>query len=333
MALTRLSDAIVPEVFTDYMLKETMEKSAIFESGLVVPDSFMAGLLSGGGRTFNHPYWNDLDNTEADIATDNPADVAVPGKIAAVKKRFIRQVRTKGWSDADLVSVLAGDDPMKRIASRVGAYWKRQFQRYTIATLNGILADNVANDGSDMVNDISAGSGTAAMISAEAVIDTKQTMGDAASVLTTIVMHSVLNSRLAKLDLIDFRPDSEGKLTIPTYLGYDVIVDDLCPAVVNGSDIDYTTYLCGPGVIGFSEVPVDVPVEVDRLPAQGQGSGVEQLWTRRQFALHPYGFDWLDASIAGEFPTIAEMETAGNWSRSYPERKQVAIAALITKNG
>lgn len=333
MAVTRLSDAIVPDVFADYMVKETMEKSAILESGIVVQDSFMAGLLQGGGRIFNHPYWNDLSNDEADVATDNPADVAVPGKIAAVKKRFIRQYRTRGWSDADLVTALAGDDPMKRISQLVGKYWRRQFQRYVVATLNGVLADNVANDGSDMVHDISAGSGTAAMISAEAVLDTKQTMGDAADALTTIIMHSVVYTRLQKLNLIDFIPDSRGEINIPTYLGYRVVVDDLCPAVVTGGDIDYTTYLVGPGILGMAEVPVSVPVEVDRLPSQGQGSGVEQLWTRRQFALHPYGFDWLDASVNGEFPTIAELETAGNWSRSYPERKQVAIAALITKNG
>lgn len=56
MATTRLSDAIVPEVFFTYMQKDTMEKTAIFKSGAVVNDEMMGAKLAAGGETFQVPF-------------------------------------------------------------------------------------------------------------------------------------------------------------------------------------------------------------------------------------------------------------------------------------
>lgn len=127
--------------------------------------------------------------------------------------------------------------------------------------------------------------------------------------------------------MIDFIPNSQGIVQFPTYLGYAVIKDDGVPL----SSGTYTSYLMGKGTIGWAESPPAVPVEIDRLPAQGNGAGVEQLWTRRQYALHPYGFDWLEGSCAAHFPTDAELALAANWNRVYAERKQVNIARLLSK--
>jgi hypothetical protein len=333
MAVTRLSNVIVPDVFQTYMAKDTMTKSAIFASGAVRQDANMAGLLAGGGTTFQVPFWNDLANTEGNIATDNPSDVATPLNVTASKMRAIRQFRTQGWSDADLVAELAGSDPMVRISSRVGAYWARQFQTTLVKTLQGVLADNVANDSGDMVKDITGNTGADAMVSANAILDAAQTMGDASDQLKLLVMHSVVYTNLAKQNLIDFIPNSDGSVRFATYLGYPIIKDDGVLTAVSGSDVHYWTYLLGEGAIGFAESPPNVPVETFRYPDQGNGSGVEVLWTRRQFAMHPYGFDWLAGSVAGQFPTNAEIAAAANWDRKFPERKQIPIAAIKSKNG
>lgn len=334
MAVTRLSDAIVPEVFTAYMLKQTMEQADIFRSGAIAQDAQMSALLAGGGRLFQHPSWGDLDNTESGIGNDDPSSIATPGKIGSFKLQFVRQFRTRGWSSARLVKELAGSDPQLAISSRVGEYWARQFERFLVATLTGVFADNVANDSGDMVYDITAETGVDAMISADAVLETKQTMGDAANALKLLIMHSRVYTNLQKQNLIDFIPNARGEVTIPTYLGYQVLVTDNVPVTsLGGGNYAYTTYMLGQGVVGFAESPPDMPVETERKPDQGNGAGVDVLWTRRQFGLHTYGFNWTDASCVGEFPTNAELATAGNWDRKWPERKQVSLAALITKNG
>ncbi len=337
MAVTRLSDAIIPAVFVPYMLKETMTKTAIFQSGILRQDANMSSFLSGGGQTVNVPFWQDLaDTSTANISSDDPAVTATPDKITAAADIAIRHNRNKAWSDADLVSELAGDDPMKRIGSRVASWWGREFQRVLVSTLRGVAASNTANNAGDMQviigTDAVGAPAAAEKVSANAILDTAQTMGDASDVLDTIIMHSVVYTNLAKQNLIDFIPDSEGKVRFPTYLGYQVVKDDGCPAIAGTNRIMYWTFLVGKNAIAWAEVPPDVPVETFRYPAQGNGAGVEELWTRRQFTMHPYGIKWTSSSMAGRSPTDTELRAAANWSRVYPERKQVPIA-ILQSNG
>lgn len=336
MAATRLSDVIVPEVFHQYVVKNTAEKSAIFNSGILVNDANMSAFLAGGGRTANVPFWKDLDNTASNVASDDPSVLITPEKISAGKDVAVRQVRTEAWSSMRLSGLLAGDDPMKRIATRVAEYWERQFQRILIATLHGVYLDNVTNDAGDMVNDIgndNAGTPTAdQLVSAEAILDTAQTMGDASDALDTIAMHSVVYNRLAKQNLIDFIPDSEGKVKFPSYLGYRVIKDDGCKVITGSNRKKYVTYLLGRGSFCWNEAPTSPSpnIEVEAKPDMGNGMGGDILYSRRQFVMHPYGIKWTDNTVVGEFPTDVELATAANWDRVYPERKQVNIAFLLT---
>lgn len=336
MSVVRLSDVIVPEVFFPYMQKLTMERAAIFQSGILINDSRLASFLSGGGRTMNMPFWKDLADTESDTGNDDPNSVSVPEKIATGKDVGIRQVRTKSWSTANLVADLAGSDPMQAIANSVSTYWERQFNTILVATLYGVMRDNVANDAGDMVNDIGTDAAppitSAELVSADAVLDTKQTMGDAAEDLKVLVMHSVVYTRLQKQNLIDFIPDARGEVHFPTYLGYRVIVSDTAKRVTGTNRTEYITYLIGANALSWHEAPLKTSpmVEVQREALQGGGVGVDILISRRQFIMHPNGIKWTDNSCAGEFPTNTELGLATNWDRVYAERKQVPIAYLVT---
>lgn len=334
MATVRLSDAVEPTIFNNYMSVNTTQKSAFYGAGVFRNDADLASKLAGGGRTFNVPFWRDLDDSEPDAASDDPNSYATPSKLSSGTDIARRIIWTKGWSTARLVAELAGSDPMKRIGERVGAYWGRRMDDAAIAMLRGVFADNITNDGGDMVVDISSDSASAITaaerISAGAVMDAAQTMGDLKSELSLLVMHSVVNTRLAKNDLITFRPDSSGRLTIPTYLGFDVLVSDKVPAIAGTNRIRYWNFLIGRNALGWAESPVDKPVEVESEPSAADGMGTETLWTRRQFAMNIYGVKWTDASVGGDFPTLAELRLAANYDRIYSERKQIPIALLIT---
>lgn len=334
MATTRISDIIVPEVFFNYMSKDTTEKTELFRSGILRPDGELAAKLGGGGRTFQVPFWRDLDNTESGIASDDPSAFATAGTISTGKDIARRQIRTRAWSTADLAGVLAGSDPLARIQSRVTAYWDRQFQRILVSTLTGLFADNVANDSADMVNDISNDSSSAAvateLVSAESIIDTAHTMGDGFDAFRVLVMHSKVVKRLQKLNLIDYIPDSEGRINFATYLGYRVVIDDGVRTVTGSNRVKYWTYMVGDNAMAWSEVPVDMPVETQREPLAGNGMGMEYLITRRQFVMHPYGIKFTDSSVTGNFPSNSDLQASANWDRVYSERKQIPIAALVT---
>lgn len=332
MALTQLSDIVIPEVYSAYVMKETMEKAGVFTSGLVKPDAFMSSQLAGGGHLFNMPFWYDLDSSDSQPVDDDPSHTITPAKIGADKMRFVRQFRARAWSTANLSGELAGANPMQAIVSRTAAYWAREFNKLTIATLNGVINDNVAANSGDMVYVAGVGTGGSTTptvgIDAEIVLEAKQTMGDAADLLQIIVMHSRIYTNLQQQQLITFIPDAGNPhIRIPTYLGYRVVVSDTCPT---GSGSAYVSYLAAPGVLGYGEKPPIKPVEFKSEPLQGYGAGVEIMVTRRQFALHPYGLDFTDASTAAQFATTAELESAANWVRKVPERKMIPFVAIIS---
>ena len=177
MAVVRLSDIIEPPVFTDYILQQTMTRTAFYQSGVIVPNGVIAAQLKAGVYSFNVPFRNDLADDEANIVTDDPVTNSTPYKLSTgeqlVRKSFLHQ----SWSAMNLASEIAGDNAITRVQSRVQAYWERQVQSRIIQSLNGILADNVANDSGDMFNDISDEVVAAAVFSANAVIDAAATMG------------------------------------------------------------------------------------------------------------------------------------------------------------
>ncbi len=337
MALVQISDVIVPEIFAQYVVVESTALSAFVQSGVIVDDPALVAFLAGGGRTFDLPFWNDVADTEANISTDQAVGIAdaVPEKITTGKQIVQRQNRNQAWSAADLTSALAGSDPIAVITSLVAGYWVRQEQLQLISSVQGVIADSIANDSSDMINVISlAAGGTPAatnFFSAEAVIDTIQTMGDHGANLAAISMHSVVFSRAKKNNLIDFIPDSENAAAaqIPFYNGLRVIVDDGMPAVANSGNIDYSTYLFGSGAFRRGVGSPRVPAEVERQALAGKGGGQEFLVSRQERSLHPTGTQWTASSMALESPTNAELALAANWDKVV-DRKLIPVAELRT---
>lgn len=329
MAVTRLSDIIEPQEFTNYIVQNTMEKTALVESGVLVPNGVIENQLSAGAHSFSIPHWLDLGNEEANIANDDPNDNSTPNKLQSGKQLVRKSFLHNSWSAMNLASEISGSDALSRIQERVSAYWQRQMQRRLVASLNGIMADNVANDAGDMVHDITALTGGAENFSPAAVIDAASTMGDALTNVTAIAMHSDVYSAALKNDLVETIPDSQGGF-IQTFRGLVVIVDDGLPNDTG----DYTTVLFGSGAVGygFTAPRVAEGTEIEVLPSAGNGGGQQILHSRNNLAIHPSGFSWVESTVLGESPTIAEVETAGNWNRVV-ERKAVPLAFLVSKVG
>lgn len=350
---TRVSDVIVPEVFTPYMQVLTEEKSRLVQSGLLARSEALDNLLAGGGITFQVPSFRDLDNDADRVSTDTSvpfagpydssgATVALPSgqafppnpnKIQTLKEIAVRLNRNNSWSTTDLAAILAGADPMEAIANRVAAYWVRRLQAAFIATWNGVIADNAANDSGDYINDIS-GSGFidgVTNFSAEAFLDAAQTMGDSQEDLVAVAVHSVVYNRMQKNNLIDFIPDARGEINIPTFLGREVIVDDGLPRT--GSV--YDTWLFGAGATQMGVGTPPVATEVERKAGGGNGGGQDVLYSRVMWTIHPTGHAWVgtagDGGPANSGTGASDLDEAASWNRVYPERKQIKFARLVTR--
>jgi hypothetical protein len=335
MANVQLSDIIDVTVFRDLPPVNGPEKTAFFQSGVAVRNGLLDEIASAAGKTAELPFWKDLDGSvEVNYSTDDPTDVATPQKVVQgeqiARKAFVNQ----GWSKSDLASEVAmGPKAMEHIRARTDMYFQRQWQRRLIASTNGILADNVANDSGDMVVDVAAeaiaSQDADSLFNRDAFTEAVFTMGDAASELTTLAVHSAVMQQMVKNDDIVYIPDSQGQLTIPTYMGLRVVIDDGMTVTAGSTDgFKYTSVLFGSGAFGYGVGSPDVPVEVEREAAQGEGGGIETLWVRNTWILHPFGFQNTGTPSSVSF-TNTELAGAARWDRVI-ERKNIPLGFLIT---
>lgn len=335
MATVQFSDVIDVTVFNDLPAVDSPEKTAFVESGVVVATDYLNTLADAPSKTVEMPFWNDIDPDDVpNLSNDNPASVAVPKKVTQGDQIARKLLLNQGWSVADVVNELTmGPKAMEHIRAKVDKYWTRRFQKRLIAAAAGIQADNVANDSGDMTIAVAAeatGSQTAATrFSRTNFTAAAFTLGDAFDSLGIVCMHSVVYKQAVDQDDIDFIPDSKGSLTIPTYLGHRVIVDDSMTVTAGStSGFKYTTILFGAGAFGYGQGTPHMPTEIEREASQGQGGGIETLWSRKTWLIHPAGFAYT-GTPAGFSPSVAEYAAAASWNRVV-DRKNVPMAFLVT---
>lgn len=333
MAVTKIADIIQPDVWVPYVIVRTLEKSNLVQSGIVVPDATFDLLAQKGGHLIQLPFFNDLSGAD-EVLTDQNA--LTPGNITTGKDIAVLHMRGKAWGVNDLAKALSGADPMAAIANLVATYWVRREQALLMSILKGIFATTLATSHTKDVSVIDAATAVEAnLIGGSVVIDAATLLGDEADALTAIIMHSVPYSRLQKLNLIEYinldangkrvEARSEATITVPTFLGKRVIVDDGCPKTATTNGFKYVSYLFGPGAIARGEGSAPVPVETDRDSLAGE----DYLIHRRHFLLHPRGIKFNSAVVTGNAPTNAECEDGSNWTKVYSD-KALRIVRLLT---
>lgn len=323
MAITRIADVIQPTVFTSYIQKKIVEKSALIQSGIMQTDSEFNTLASGPNTLINMPFWNDLTG-DSEIMNDTGA--LTPDKIGSSKDVARKQGRAKAWGANGLSALLSGDDPMGAIANRVVDFWLREDQKILLHTLKGVFASTSM---ASHVHDISAAPTTsnpdAQLLVGGSVVDAAQKLGDAKDILTAVAMHSVVEAYLVKRQLIEYVTtvnEFNQEIRIPYFMGKRVIVDDAMP--FTPGTLEAEIYLFGTGAIAYGQGshPEILGTEIARDSLAS--SGEDYLINRKIFIMHPRGIKWTETAAAGTFPTNAELATGTNYELVY-DPKEIRI--------
>ncbi len=341
MALVQLTNVIEPEIYMDSRAVDNPEKHQLVQSGLVLRDAMFDDVINNQASELpNMPFWNDLDlDSEANYSDDSENSVT-PENVTQAKMVARVCYLNKSYKAADLVKQRIKSDPMQQIRNRFGNYWMGQFQRRVSCTLLGVLANNIAADDGDMVNDVHGATNNdvnaGTLFSQSNFINAALTMGDSYNETSVIYMHSIVYGRLLEQNQIITARTSEGQMLYPTYMNHRVIVEDnanLVTAAEGASSGDdaaqYITVIAAPGAIAYGQGYPDVPVEVYRLPLQGNGGGTEAIIERVNWLIHPFGHKWNESSIGLYSPTQAELKESAQWTRVVP-RKNIPLAFLKT---
>lgn len=320
----RLSDVVVPEVYSRYLIQDSIKTTAFYRSGILEVDPVLAGFLDRGGEQFNIPFWN--RDTSDPQAVQSGTQI-LTSKLTTSKMVGRRLLFAKGWSAEELASALSGEDAFAAIQTTVDRYWDESMQKVLFNTVKGVLGDNDDNDSGDLIKDITTTGtpGASNKISASAIIDTYALMGDLAD-FSAIAMHSTPYYALVNANLIDFEPTSTQNIGFGTYMGLTVVVCDQLTPDTDGSNKEYLTLLFKRGAVRYAESGKGItPVEIDRKADYSE----DRLFTRRQFIMHPYGFAWTETSVNEDMPDLREIREAGNWNRVF-SKQNCGFAALIT---
>ena len=219
------------------------------------------------------------------------------------------------------------------VVDQLAGYRTRALQRAVVATWNGVIKDNADADDGDYTYDISGDAypdDGSTELSAAAVINAMQTLGDAKETLSLICVHSVVHARMQQNNLIDFIPDARGEIMFESFLGKRLIMDDGMPH----RDGVYDTWLFGAGATLLGMGAPKVPMEIERYAAAGNGGGMETLWDRWEWVIHPVGHAYVGTEPNGG-PSNGDganhLNNAGSWDRVYAQRKQIPFARLVTR--
>ncbi len=330
MAETRLTDVIVPDIFTDYTLEPSIKNSRFWRSGIIQPNGGLRALLNGGGKIFQMPFFQNPTNTTGVSQIPDETTPSTVNNVLTGQQDARRQLREQLWGSNNLVTVLTGADPMGAVATAVNDYWANDYDLALISSVVGVIADNIANDSGDLLEDQSGSS-----IDDDMIVDAQNLLGENGVLGRSdqnggqwagIAMHSAIYNSLRKQDAITFVAISGQDRPIEFYQRMVVIVDDNLPVNTNV----YDTVLFKTGAFNFDVGTSGyTPTETDRQTKVG--FGIDELITRRVFGLHPVGFQWSDGSVAGESPTNAELELAANWNRAFEQQNTgfVMLRSLV----
>lgn len=317
-------------------------RTAMINSGALVQDSNIAGMIQGSGNLYAVPFYNVLSGTPVNY--DGQTDLTA-SETSGASQTGVVFGRGIGFTARNFTAELTGADPMGNIANSVAGFWNKQRQAILLQILSGVFgitgaSSNPKKWADQHTIDLRSATATASPITETSLNDlATEALGDNKSQFSLVIMHSNVAKTLENLELLEYwkQTDANGiqrPLALGSANGYTVIIDDGVPAAAVGGAgdnkdlISYTTYLLGNGALRTAAARVDVPSETFRDPKTNGGQ--DTLYTRVRETIHPNGFSFTPPSsgFSGS-PTDAQLADAANWSLAY-DPKAIAIARLLT---
>lgn len=330
MAFTTFEQIYDPHDFAAAVQNYTLEKSAFVQSGILERSDAYTQKLISGGEVGDLPYIDDLTGDES-VASGVASEQISPDPITMGHTLYQKDFRTKSWGVPNLVARIAGEDLIGAAVKLVGDYRLRQQQKTLIAKLTGFVASNVANNGGDMVKNISIDT-TAALtdaqkISFNAILEATLTMGDRFDEITAMVMNSVQWGQLMRIDAANVVRKSDIE-PFNRYYGRIVIIDDSIGFEQGTNKQIHTCYLLGAGSVAFATANERAVIVRDEKA--GMGYGATELVTSYDQLMHIKGTTSKAALTAnGKSPINDTYRLPASHERVF-ERKAIPLAFLKT---
>lgn len=315
----KLANAIIPEVFANYVLNKSMKTNRFVNSGILTNDTSLGSQLLAPGEFIHMPYINDIaDASDAQAWTDTQ-DIAVDGLTTGEQRAFkFAQAKSFGWTDRS--QQVSGAPAQSTVADRFGAYWNTQDEKILFSVLDGVFKNtDIAT--AKMYED-------SGVFSARGFLAAIAKLGDLQdNLLNKIVVHSSVYGEMKAQQLIDTVQPAGAVTPISVYNGMQIVQDD-DPHLLN-DDGSVTSYVFANGSVGYSVAKPQNAVEIQR-EARHNG-GMTNVINRRVLTTHVLGTSVAKGfAPAGQTVTMAELAKGDTWA-SIVDPRNIRIVAYKAK--
>ena len=248
--------------------------------------------------------------------------------------------RAKAWQEKDFSFDVTGHDFMEDIAAQVADYWDGVDQAALLSTLAGIFG--VTADSFNTKHTLDITSATVKTVSAGTLNSAIQKAAGAnKNIFSVVIMHSVVATNLENQQFLEYMKYNDGEgiqrdMSLATWNGRTVLVDDDVPVDTTGTNPVYTTYVLGEGAFDYVDCGAKVPNEIYRDPTTNGGQNM--LITRQRKVFAPRGFSFVQPSTAIVSPTDVQLATAGRWTvvkdtagTGYYDSKAIPFARILSE--
>ena len=332
------------EVFETYRktLPSTKENSLIKNALFKVVNKYKAKMSEqSGGYAVLEPIKGRLGGDPVNY--DGNTNIPKGSERDTFYQRKICYGRAKAWGEYDFSADITGTN-FKAEAQEVNEYWDEERQSTVLAILEGIFGMTGGVNGAFVTKhtyDITAAANPE--LGADALNRAAQkALGDKKAKFDVVFMHSAVSTNLEGLNLINFLKytDSDGierDLTIGTFNGKLVVVDDEMPVDSDSTGDIYTSYVFQKGFFEYENIGADVPSEIARDPYDKGGK--TDLITRVREMIVPTLISYKGTGTVS--PENTDFATGSNWelanndktgaSKVYVDDKLIPVARIISR--
>lgn len=326
------------EVFGKYL--ETVpriKQNAFLKAGVFNVRQNLKSMLTEqtGGNYISVPMVGLLGGDE--INYDGNTPITADG-IDTYLQSMIVYGRAKAWKENDFTYDITGKDFMVEIARQVADYWDDRQQDTVLAILKGIFVGTNAfstNHTLDITGE------TKSVVDPTTLNNAIQkAAGENKNIFSLAIMHSQVATNLENQGLLEYAKGTDANgiqkdLTLATWNGRTVLIDDSVPTAASGDDTVYTTYILGKGAFDYCNVGAKVPSETARDPFTN--GGIDTLITRQRKLIAPRGISFVQPSTPLVSPTNSDFETAARWAlvknsaNGVIDHRSIPIARIVSK--
>lgn len=326
-----------PEVFAEFMSENPTWNDAIIASGVLAQDNTIMDLIGEKGNVATIPFYTPIDEQDSQALNNDGETNNTPVEITGKKQTCMLIQRMKAWKAKDFTKELTGADPMTHVANSVASFYKQVRTRDLMTTVDAVLSlSGMENHITDLSLTGEGTVGDANKIDDTTLIFAQQkALGDSADKMGLLVLNSYIYAKYKAMGLVDYNKYTianavEREVNLPTIGGFIPLVTDRFTVDTTGTNPVYKTYMLGTGsVLTCDKTNYENPYYTDYDPETS--AGIEKLYTKQGYVLHPNGFSINANKITKESPTNEELGTKGNWSLAF-KQKNIRMG-VIKSNG